>query len=122
MATIGLAVTAVAAAGLVAGAATGAGERVLAWRPLAYLGIISYGLYLWHRPLMRAFTDSGLGGVPWAVAVMFALSIGLAFLSRRFIEDPFLALKNRYFSSTAAPTTGPRPSHAGGPQGRRGGS
>jgi peptidoglycan/LPS O-acetylase OafA/YrhL len=122
MATIGLAVTAVAAAGLVAGAATGSGGRVLAWRPLAYLGIISYGLYLWHRPLMRAFTDSGLGGVPWAVAVMFAISIGLAFLSRRFIEDPFLALKNRYFSSTAAPTTGPRLSHAGGPQGRRGGS
>jgi peptidoglycan/LPS O-acetylase OafA/YrhL len=106
MATIGLSVTAFAAAGLVAGAATGAGERVLAWRPLAYLGVISYGLYLWHRPVMRAFTESGLGGVPWAVAAMFAVSIGLAFLSRRLVEDPFLRLKDRYFSSTA-PTTAP---------------
>ncbi len=105
MATIGLAVTAFAAAGLVAGAATGAGERVLAWRPLVYLGIISYGLYLWHRPLMRAFTDSGLGGVPWAVAMMFALAIALAFLSRRFVEDPFLRLKDRYFSSASGTTT-----------------
>jgi peptidoglycan/LPS O-acetylase OafA/YrhL len=70
MATFGLALTALAAAGLVAGAATGGVEKVLGWRPLAYLGIISYGLYLWHRPLMRVFTDSGLGGVPWAVAVM----------------------------------------------------
>jgi peptidoglycan/LPS O-acetylase OafA/YrhL len=101
LATIGFAVTAFAAAGLVAGAATGNGERVLAWRPLAYLGIISYGLYLWHRPVMRTFTDYGLGGVPWAVAVMFAVSIGLAFLSRRFIEDPFLGLKDRYFSSAS---------------------
>jgi peptidoglycan/LPS O-acetylase OafA/YrhL len=104
LATIGFAITAFAAAGLVAGAATGNGERVLAWRPLAYLGIISYGLYLWHRPLMRTFTDSGLGGVPWAVAVMFALSLGLAFLSKRFIEDPFLRLKDRYFSSALGTT------------------
>lgn len=107
MAKVGLAITAVAAAGLVAGAATGAGGRVLASRPLMYLGIISYGLYLWHRPLMRAFTDSGLGGEPWAVAVMFALSIGLAFVSRRFVEDPFLALKNRYFSAAPDVATAP---------------
>jgi peptidoglycan/LPS O-acetylase OafA/YrhL len=104
LATIGLPVTAFAAAGLVAGAATGNGERVLAWRPLAYLGIISYGLYIWHRPVMRTFTDSGFGGVPWAVAVMFTLSIGLAFLSRRFIEDPFLRIKDRYFSSASGTT------------------
>jgi peptidoglycan/LPS O-acetylase OafA/YrhL len=101
MAAIGFAVTAFAAAGIVAGAASGRGERILGWRPLAYVGLISYGLYLWHRPLMRIFTDSGLGGVPWAVALMFAISLGLAFLSRRFIEDPFLALKDRYFTSRA---------------------
>jgi peptidoglycan/LPS O-acetylase OafA/YrhL len=98
-ATFGLALTALAAAGLVAGAACGGGERVLGWRPLAYIGIISYGLYLWHRPIMRVFTDWGLGGVPWAVGVMFGLSIGAAWVSRRFVEDPFLRLKDRYFSS-----------------------
>jgi peptidoglycan/LPS O-acetylase OafA/YrhL len=104
IATFGLTLTALAAAGLVAGAASGRGEKVLGWRPLAYLGIISYGLYLWHRPIMRAFTDWGLGGVPWAVGVMFGLAIGLALLSRRFVEDPFLRLKNRYFNSTAGTT------------------
>jgi len=101
MATVGLAATAFVAAGLVAGAATGVGDRVLGWRPLAYVGIISYGLYLWHRPVMKAFTDSGMSGVPWAVAVMFAASIGLAWVSRRFVEQPFLQLKGRYFGSTA---------------------
>jgi peptidoglycan/LPS O-acetylase OafA/YrhL len=99
MAEIGVLATALAGAGLVAGAATGAGSWVLGWRPVVYLGVISYGLYLWHRPVMRAFTDSGFGGVPWAVAAMFGLSIGLAVLSRRFIEEPFLQLKDRYFSS-----------------------
>jgi peptidoglycan/LPS O-acetylase OafA/YrhL len=113
LATIGFAVTAFAAAGLVAGVATGNGERVLAWRPLTYLGIISYGLYLWHRPVMRTFTDSGLGGVPWAVAAMFAVSIGLAFLSRRFVEAPFLRLKDLYFSS-ASGTAGAAGLRSGG--------
>jgi hypothetical protein len=32
---------------------------------------------------------------------MFATSLGLAFVSRRWIEDPFLALKDRYFTSRA---------------------
>jgi len=99
MATFGLAATALAAAGLVAGAAAGTGERVLGWRPLAWVGIVSYGLYLWHRPIMKAFTGSGMGGIAWSVVVMFALSIGIAWLSRRFVEQPFLRMKNRSFGS-----------------------
>jgi peptidoglycan/LPS O-acetylase OafA/YrhL len=118
MSAIGLAVTAVASAGLVAGAASGGGQRVLGWRPLAYLGIISYGLYLWHRPVMRVFTDSGLGGVPWTVIVMFASSLGLALASRRFIEAPFLDLKDRYFNASGSTTraAGPLPRDFAEPQ------
>lgn len=96
MAFAGLAVTAVLAAVLVAGAASGAGERILGWRPLVFIGVISYGLYLWHRPVMKVFTQSGLGGVPWAVALMVAISFGLAILSRRLIEEPFLRMKSRF--------------------------
>ena len=84
--------------------------RLLNLRVLRYTGKISYGLYLWHRPLMRAFTESGLGGVPWAVAAMFGLSIGLALLSRRLIENPFLRLKDRYFSSPATAARSADPS------------
>src|SRR5690606_32781222 len=36
-------------------------RRVLAWRPLVWMGLISYPLYLWHWPLM-AFGNLQAGG------------------------------------------------------------
>lgn len=32
----------------------GGGERIMAWRPLAYLGTVSYSFYLWHYLVMLA--------------------------------------------------------------------
>lgn len=63
--------------------------RVLAWRPMISIGLISYSLYLWHWPVI----------VFWKYAVynqlyffdyvgMFLLSFLLAYLSWRFIEVP----------------------------------
>lgn len=54
--------------------------RSLAWRPLVYLGAISYGLYLWHFPLTEV--------APWWVAIPLAVAIAAA--SHRWIEQPFL--------------------------------
>lgn len=63
--------------------------RWQAWRPVQYLGDISYSLYLWHWPIIVI--------VPFALArevqtvdrvAMFAASIVLAALSKHFIEDP----------------------------------
>ena len=39
---------------------TGAGLRWLAWRPLAWIGTITYGLYLWHIPLIVWARGHGL--------------------------------------------------------------
>lgn len=62
---------------------------VLASRPVAYVGRISYSLYLWHWPvyvLMRwtCGLDSALARV-----IAVALTFGLAALSYRFVEQPF---------------------------------
>jgi peptidoglycan/LPS O-acetylase OafA/YrhL len=95
LALIGLLVVAFASAVLVA-AAIGDSPvaRLLGWRPLVYIGSISYGLYLFHRPIMRLGASVD---VAWPVAfgLMAALSLGVAWLSWRYVERPFLRLKRR---------------------------
>ncbi len=76
----------------------------LAWRPLAYVGKISYGIYLYHefaRHLTWTVLLPGLEGWPrparygLRVAAFLAISLGLASISYRVLERPFLALKGR---------------------------
>ena len=47
---------------VIAAVAAGRGPvlRGLAWRPLAGAGIVSYGLYLWHLPVLLAVREAGL--------------------------------------------------------------
>jgi peptidoglycan/LPS O-acetylase OafA/YrhL len=64
-------------------------RSLLAWRPLVWIGRISYGLYLYHWPIILLVTDerTGLAAVPLA-CVQVGLSIGLAAISFRFLEEP----------------------------------
>lgn len=62
---------------------------VLARRPVVFVGLLSYSLYLWHWPLL-AFGHIGLGSrFTTAVAAGLAvLAVLLAFLTYRYIESP----------------------------------
>ncbi|KNG92934.1 hypothetical protein ATO11_15545 [Pseudaestuariivita atlantica] len=74
---------------LVGGAETRVG-RFLSLRPFVWIGLISYSAYLWHQPLF-AFARIRLMGEP-SIAVMLglsAMSLGLAAISWRFVEQPF---------------------------------
>lgn len=91
----------------------------LSWRPVRYLGEISYGVYLWHLPLLLALQD-WLGypifsGHFWVLLALTVLSSVLAAsLSWRLLERPLLRRVSRRYSASpaAAPASMAEPATA----------
>lgn len=65
-------------------------ERLLSSRILVYIGILSYGLYLWHFPIIATIKiSSGAEALsPGSIFLVFAASGTLALLSAILIENP----------------------------------
>jgi peptidoglycan/LPS O-acetylase OafA/YrhL len=74
---------------IVASLDTGPLATGLGWKPFAALGLISYGVYLYHWPIVIFVTSdrTGLDGVPLA-ALQVAITLGLAIASYHFLEQP----------------------------------
>lgn len=65
-------------------------NALLSSPPMVFLGLISYSLYLWHWPVVTLWSyyrGSEIGTAD--VAGWLALSLGLAWLSWRYVEQPF---------------------------------
>jgi peptidoglycan/LPS O-acetylase OafA/YrhL len=67
--------------------------KLLSPRPIVFVGLISYSLYLWHWPLMVfQRTDAAFFRYSSPAAIRLALIVavtGIAWLSWKFIEIPF---------------------------------
>jgi peptidoglycan/LPS O-acetylase OafA/YrhL len=82
----------------------GVGRRMLAWRWVQYLGLISYGIYLWHEAAIDEFRRwvhmPMFGGHVVAMTVVVLIfSITVATISFVVIERPALRMKERSFRS-----------------------
>jgi len=113
----GIAMTATLIGLLVVPAVFGEGSggfprRLLGWVPLAWLGLISYGIYLWHLTVTQLlafpadpqhFSASGLelatkiehATTPILLALTIAITSVLAAISYYVVELPFLRRKER---------------------------
>ena len=63
---------------------------LFSWKPLVWLGKRSYGIYLWHYPLLLLMNPvSDISVKPWwSPIVQVAIVIAAAELSYRFVEEP----------------------------------
>lgn len=65
---------------------------LLSFKPLVWLGAISYSLYLWQNLFLLGEGWGLVGEFP----INLAVSVGIAWLSYRVIELPCLKLKHRF--------------------------
>jgi peptidoglycan/LPS O-acetylase OafA/YrhL len=63
--------------------------RLVSARPLVSLGVISYGVYLWHWPVIVALTQArtGLSGIS-LLALRLAATLAVSLLSFHLVERP----------------------------------
>ena len=74
---------------------------LLARRPIVFVGLISYSLYLWHWPLIVFFKYYNIHLLTnQQKFTILVLSFLLAVLSWKFIEQPFRKVKNGFWSRT----------------------
>ena len=80
---------------VVLGAATiGLVPRLLSWRPLVTVGIVGYGVYLWHLDVMIDMPGPWQQGSPTAavtaMGVKIAMALALGYLSFHLLERPLM--------------------------------
>lgn len=97
-------------------------RRFLAWKPLTWLGLISYGLYMYHQPVNGLIHGLLFGQAPqigsWQEFIVALLVISttilLAALSYYFVETPIRRASQRIdFKPPADPDAQARMSPAG---------
>ncbi len=86
----GLVLLSVAAAAVVAATAHPASlvGAALGWRPLRWIGVRSYGIYLWHYPVIVMTSQANVKPSLPLAGLQVAASILLAALSWELIEEP----------------------------------
>jgi len=87
-------------------------RRLPGWSaPLVALGRVSYGVYLWHLPVLAALVAAAAvaGVTPWPPTLLLAAlppTVLLAWASWRWIEEPARAWVRRRWPYTTSPAAG----------------
>jgi peptidoglycan/LPS O-acetylase OafA/YrhL len=89
-------------------------SRTLGAPPLRWIGVRSYGIYLWHYPIIVLTTPVDSSGGPLLGVLQVGATLAIAALSWRFVEEP---IRRRGFRAVFSGLTAPRWSVRGVPTG-----
>ena len=102
--------------------AAGLVGRALRWAPVTGLGLVSYGIYLWHYDVLNdlwpAAWEGGRLRAAGAIAALFALSVALGAASHYLIERPAQAWARRIERRRRQAPAGPPGGDAPAPEAR----
>ena len=63
-------------------------NKFFSWRPIVFVGLISYPLYLWHWPIISLMRYRQIEFTPIISVFVTFFSIALAWLTTKYIEIP----------------------------------
>jgi peptidoglycan/LPS O-acetylase OafA/YrhL len=72
--------------------------RALSWRPVAYVGVISYSMYLWQEIFTAPENTSWMGRMPGMLVCIAIAPV----LSYELVEKPVLKLRGRWMGKSRA--------------------
>jgi peptidoglycan/LPS O-acetylase OafA/YrhL len=72
---------------------------LLNWKPVVFLGVLSYSLYLWQSPFLDHRSSAWINAFPQNVVLAFLVALTSYFL----IERPFVSLRRRLRRDSGLP-------------------
>jgi peptidoglycan/LPS O-acetylase OafA/YrhL len=91
-------------------------RRLLGLRPLVWFGTITYGVYLWHVPLLTIMQNRLVPhGAVVTFLVLMVVTIAFGAASWYLIERPSMRLARRYLRARSAAQAQPIAVHGGEP-------
>lgn len=74
--------------------------RSLSTKPVVFIGLLSYSLYIWHWAVFSILRYQSIDETPAVLSAAFLTSMLVAYLSWRYIEKPARLFKNTPFAYT----------------------
>lgn len=78
--------------------------RILDWRPLAVVGVMTFSMYIWQGPVIHGLVDDEWvpGGFLGLCVVALPIILAAGTVSYRLVERPFLSQRRTWSADTAA--------------------